>query len=330
MKTFNILVVGCGSIGQRHARLLSARKDVKLYIADTVEENRKYCQEKFSVAEAFEDYLEALKKGMDGVFICVPTDLHVPFAKQALDSGACVLIEKPVGLSAAEAEVLIDYPNADKRIQIGYMNRYNAQLQKIKQLIDSGSLGNILYANASVYTYGTLLFAKTPFREHEKWALIRDYTHEIDFLLYLLGPAEEVAAMGATLGDLDHLPSPNVVEIISRFCSGAIGSIHMDYARYPDKRTMEIIGDIGSIEFSINEGLIRYYHRDKKGFREEREPFIRDDMFSDQIETIIGMIKKEVNPMVSLADGIAALRFCEAAITSSVEKKYVTIKRGVE
>lgn len=325
MNTYKILVVGCGSIGQRHARLLSARKDVKLYIADRLEENREYCQENFSVIEAFEDYSLALKEGMDGVFICVPTGLHIPFAKLALDSGACVLIEKPVGLSVAEAEVLKNYPDADKRIQIGYMNRYNVQLQKIKQLIDSGALGKILYANASVYTYGTLLFAKTPFRDHEEWALIRDYTHEIDFLLYLLGPAEEIVAMSATLGDLDHLPSPNIVEITSRFCSGAIGSIHMDYARYPDKRTMEIIGDIGSIEFSLNEGLLRYYHKDKKGFREEREPFIRDDMFSDQIETMIGMIKKEVAPIVSLNDGIEALRFCEAAITSSVEKRFVSL-----
>jgi len=188
-------------------------------------------------------------------------------------------------------------------------------------------LGNILYANASVYTYGTLLFAKTPFREHEEWALIRDYTHEIDFLLYLLGPAEEVVSMSATLGDFDHLPTPNIVEITSRFCSGAIGSIHMDYARYPDKRTMEIVGDIGSIEFYINEGILRIYHKDKKGFREEREPFIRDDMFRDQIETLIGMIKKEVKPMVSLNDGIEALRFCEAAIVSSIERRFVTLKR---
>jgi len=234
MQAYKILVVGCGSIGQRHARLLSVRKDVELYVADTLEENRNYCQENFSVKGAFEDYNLALKRGMDGVFICVPTELHVPLAKQALTAGACVLIEKPVGLSVAEVEILKEFPDAEDRIQIGYMNRYSSQLHKVKQLIDSGDLGNILYANASVYTYGTLLHAKTAFRDHEKWALIRDYTHEIDFLLYLLGPAEEVVAMSATLGEFDHLPSPNIVEITSRFRSGAIGSIHMDYARYPD------------------------------------------------------------------------------------------------
>ena len=73
MNTYKILVIGCGSIGQRYARLLSARKDVELYIADTLEENRKYCLENFRVKKAFEDYSQALEEGMDGVFICVPT-----------------------------------------------------------------------------------------------------------------------------------------------------------------------------------------------------------------------------------------------------------------
>jgi D-apiose dehydrogenase len=327
MRKYKILVAGCGSIGQRHARLLSARRDVELYLTDVSRDNTRYCQEHFAVKEAFDDYSRALEYGMDGVFICVPTELHVPFAKQALSAGAYVMIEKPVGLSVAETESLWDFPDAESRIQIGYTGRYASQLIQVKRMVENGELGNLVYANASVYTYGTLLHARTPFRDKESWSLIRDYTHEIDFMFYLLGSAEEVVAMSATLGDLDHLPRPNVVEIVSRYRSGVIGSIHMDYARYPDKRTLELVGDRGSVELYLNDGIVRFYDKDSKGFREEREPFIRDDLFVAQIETVIGMIKKEAKPIVSLRDGIEALRFCEAAIASSDKRKFVRLER---
>ena len=328
MRKYKILVAGCGSIGQRHARLLSMRRDVELYVTDVSEENRDYCLNHFDVKESFKDYEHALEYGMDGVFICVPTELYVPFAKKALSAEACVMIEKPVAMSAAEAEVLREFADAEDRIQIGYTGRYAGQLTQVKRAIEDGALGNVVYANASVYTYGTLLHARTPFRDSESWSLVRDYTHEIDFLLYLLGPAEEVVSMSATLGELEHLPHPNIVEIISRFRSGAIGAIHMDYARYPDKRTLEVVGDKGSVELYMNDGIIRFYHKDEKGFREDRVPFIRDDLFMAQIDTVIGMIKKEAKPEVSLHDGIEALKFADAVIQSSVDGNFVRLERG--
>lgn len=325
MNKLKILVAGCGSIGQRHARLLSIRRDVELYIADVSRENREFCTSNFDVKDAFEKYEDGLEYGMDGVFVCVPTELHVPFAKQALSTDACVLIEKPVGLAVSEAEELLGFADSENRIQIGYTGRYASQLVQVKQLIENGALGNVVYANASVYTYGTLLHARTPFRDHEAWSLVRDYTHEIDFLLYLLGPVSEVVAMSATLGEFDHLPQPNVIEIISRFRSGVVGSIHMDYARYPDKRTLEVVGDSGSVELFLNDGIFRTYDKDEKGFREEREPFIRDNLFIDQIETVVGMIEKKAKPRVTLAEGIEALRFSEAVITSAEQGNFVRL-----
>ncbi|MDO8685934.1 MAG: Gfo/Idh/MocA family oxidoreductase, partial [Clostridiales bacterium] len=239
-----ILVAGCGSIGQRHARLLSQRCDTAVYVADPLKVNINACKTVARIEGDFSDYRDALNEKMDGVFICTPNNTHVDIAIDAIESGSHVFIEKPVATSVAEAEKLLRYEKKEKRkILVGYMNRFSDQLQEVKEMINKCELGNIVYANASVYTFATLLCAKTDYRDKQEWSLIGDYTHEIDFLRYLIGEVEEIVAIADTLGMLEHMPKPNVAEIMLRFSNKAIGSIHMDCVRMPDKRTLEVIGD---------------------------------------------------------------------------------------
>lgn len=323
---YRILVIGCGSIGQRHARLLSQRQDISLFIADSIQKNIDDCMSVATVDGFFPDYRDALKEKMDGVFICTPNDSHVDIAIDSLESSAYVLIEKPVSTSVNEAMKLLKYDTMDnKRILIGYMNRFNSQLQELKQIIDRNDLGNIVYTNASVYTYGTLLHAKTNFRDSQEWVLIGDYTHEIDFLVYLIGDIKEVISMSDTLGELEHTPKPNVVEVMLRFHNRAIGSIHMDYIRLPDKRTLEVIGDRGSVELFLNDGVLRFYEKDKVGFRESRTPFIRDDLFCRQIDNFIGIMNGVQKPMTTLNEGINIMNVSNAIIKSCVERRFINV-----
>ncbi len=326
-KIFKILVVGCGSVGQRHARLLSNRDDVDLYTADTVGANLEECRNAASVKEEFADYKDGLAKKMDGVIICTPNEMHADMALHSLSSGACVLIEKPVAVSVEEACKLKRYEKAPKsRVLVGYMNRFNSQLQEIKDMADQGVFGNIVYASACVYTYPTLIYARTDYRLSSKWSLILDYTHEIDFLRFILGEVKEVAAMADVLGELEKKPVPNVLELILRFDNRAIGHVHMDYVRDPDKRMLELVGDKASVEFYLNEGIIRIYNKERKGYEERRIQFIRDELFIRQIDNFIGMIREEQEPMVSLNDGIEVLRIAEAAIKSCSERRFVNVR----
>ncbi len=326
-KNVNILVIGCGSIGQRHAKLLSQRKDTRIFVADPLEENISECRKNVRIEKSFSDYRDALNEKIDGAFICTPNNMHVSMALDCLNSGACVLIEKPAATSSDEAEKLLPYDNGPKkRIMIGYMNRFNEQLQEVKHMVDHGELGNIAYFNASVYTYATLLYAKTNYREEQNWSLIIDYTHEIDFARYLIGEADEVFAMADALGNQKHMARPNICEIMLRFKNRAIGTIHMDYIRDPEKRALEVIGDKGSIELYLSDGILRIYNNGIKGFREIRNPFIRDQLFIKQIDNFINMIFGEEEPKVNLADGIAAIKIAESAIMSCKENKPIKLE----
>lgn len=325
-KKYNILVIGCGSIGQRHARLLSQRTDTNVYIADTLAANVDACKKTSRIEGSFADYKDALEEGMDGAFICTPNDMHVKMALDCLQNGTKVLIEKPVSNSVAEAQNLFNYEKvSNEDILVGYTLRFSNQIQEVKNIIDRGQLGNIVYANASVYTYATLLNAKTNYREKQEWTLVGDYTHEIDLLRYLIGDVNEVFAMAGSLGDLEHKANPNIFEIMLKFENMAIGNIHMDYVRDPEKRSLEIIGDKGSLELYINDGILRLYKSGERGFKEIRTPLVRDDLFIRQIENFIGMIRGEEKPRTTLKDGISAIKIAEAAIKSCVERRIVNI-----
>jgi predicted dehydrogenase len=122
MDRYRILVVGCGSIGQRHARLLSERKNIDLFIADSSPECRAACAAVADAKEVFSEFDKALACQPDGVFICTPNYLHVEMAGQALDAGACVLLEKPVADTLAEARRLAAH-SANGKVAVGYAGR---------------------------------------------------------------------------------------------------------------------------------------------------------------------------------------------------------------
>jgi len=326
MRQFTILVAGCGSIGQRHARLLAERKDVDLLLADPAPANLQACAAVASARETFTRYGEALQRKPDGVFICSPNRFHVDMALQAVDAGAGVLLEKPVADTVADARRLLAVDaGARKKIAVGYTGRFDKLLRQIRDRVAAGELGTIAYANASVYTYNTLLCAKTDYREKQDWVLIVDYTHEIDFLRFILGDVIEVATMAGRVGNLAHMANPNVIEMLLRFQCGTLGSIHMDYVRHPEKRTLELVGDKKSLEFYMPKGLLRVYTHGQDDVEEINVPFGRDDLFRDQIANFLGVLDGTQSPLVTLEDGIKALDVAETAITACREKRTVRI-----
>ena len=319
-----ILVIGCGSIGRRHARLLSERKDVRLLLADSNAHSLKEAASESRCVKAYARYTDALSDRVHGAIICTPDALHVDMAEKVLLSGACALIEKPAAVNAAQASRLMTLER-EQSILVGYMGRFHPQLGQVKAMLEGGELGTILYGNASVYTYGTLLCAKSAYRDTERWSLVIDYTHEIDFLNYLLGRVSLVAALCSSLGGLEHRPDPNMLQIMLRYASGALGSIHMDYVRYPDKRTLEIVGDRGSVELYMNEGLLRISRPGQEGFQEIRYPYHRDDLFRKEHQHFIDLIEGKAAPAVGLRDGIEALKVADAVIESCEKGCFVSL-----
>src|SRR5437879_1548537 len=106
----NIAVAGAGSFGREHLRTLSTMKDISIVgVADTNMAAATAAAEEFGARRTYPDAFEMFNKlKPDGCVIATPGHTHVPIACEALRLGIPILLEKPVGLSAVDAELLIE------------------------------------------------------------------------------------------------------------------------------------------------------------------------------------------------------------------------------
>lgn len=316
-----VLVVGLGSIGARHSRLLSDRDDVELSICDAVDANRAQAKSTFAAPPAaeFSDYAAALDAQPDIVFICTPNHLHVPMGLVAIEHGVDIFVEKPVSDSLDEARKLVDAAeSAGRFLQVGYMLRLDEGLRKLKHIVDSGGVGNLVGGRAMIGTYITLLNAKSPDRDKQPYSLVVDYTHELDFIRWFFGEVADVAAMSARLGDLELKPPPNIFQMILKMQSGALVQVHMDYVQFPQRRIFEIYGDRGTLSYDFMTGEIRHYHFQKEHQWEDISvpPMGErwDDLFRLEHKNILSSRASGAAPLVSGADGLAALEVAARVI----------------
>jgi predicted dehydrogenase len=318
-----ILVTGLGSIGQRHARLLSERADVELSICDAADEHRAQAKSTFATPPAAEytDYAAALNAQPDIVFLCTPNHLHVPMGLAAIENGVDVFVEKPVSDSLDEARKLVDAAeSAGRFLQVGYMLRLDEGLQKLKHIVEGGGVGNLVGGRAMIGTYITLLNAKSPDRDKNPYSLVVDYTHELDFIRWFFGEVADATAMSARLGDLELKPPPNIFQMILKMQSGALVQVHMDYVQFPQRRIFEIYGDRGTLSYDFMTGEIRHYHFQKEHQWEDISvpPMGErwDDLFRAEHTAILQARAGGIPPLVSGADGLAALQIAERAINA--------------
>lgn len=324
-KTPSILVAGLGSIGQRHATLIAERNDVKLLVCDPVAAYRKQaaekCQRPFDAE--FDDYTQALAAKPDITMICTPNSLHVPMGLKAIEAGSNVLVEKPVSDQFAPANELINAAQkAGRMLHVGYMLRFEHGLRHMKQMVSQGTLGNIAGARAMIGTYITLLNGKTPERVNSPYAIVVDYTHELDFIRWILGDVKDVMATGATRGELELKGKPNIVQMLMTLNSGALVQVHMDFIQYPQRRSFEIYGDKGTLAYDFMTGEMRHYNFGPKhewqDIKLPMDPVKRwDNLYRDQLEALIQSHVNKQPPAVTGRDGIEALRIAHAIIRAA-------------
>jgi predicted dehydrogenase len=134
-KIVRVGVVGVGSLGQHHARNYAGIDGVKLTAVSDVSEARKEIADKYG-AEFFTDYRKMIDK-VDAVSIVVPTTQHFEVAKFFLEHDKHILLEKPMTVTAKEAEDLINiYKTKEKQLifQVGHIERFNNAIRKLEEL----------------------------------------------------------------------------------------------------------------------------------------------------------------------------------------------------
>jgi predicted dehydrogenase len=149
-----VAVVGYGYWGSKHVRVLNSIPDVDVTVVDGHPDRLTEAAGQFPnarLAACLGDVLD----DVDAVLVATPPGSHAGIARQALEAGKHVLVEKPLTTSVEDAEMLVDLAAArGVQIMVGHTFEYNPAVWKLRELVSSGDLGRILYIDTARLSLG--------------------------------------------------------------------------------------------------------------------------------------------------------------------------------
>ena len=330
-ENMKILVVGCGSIGERHIRNLTMLSVGKIIACDTNPERLVFITEKYGIQETYTELQEAIDQEIDAVLICTPPNSHIPIAVKAVGSKAHVFIEKPMSNSLDGVDELIKRASKNGLIIcVGYNFRFHRGLELVKNMLDRGEIGTILSARAE---FGQYLPDWRPWQDYMQsytakkdlgGGIILDGSHEIDYMCWLLGDVDEIFCFTGKVSSLE-VETEDATEILLKFKSGAIGEVHLDFVRRDYSRTCEIIGETGTIKWSYQDRLVKVYSVDVGGWKAFNIKADPTDMYMQEMQHFINCVKFRETPLVDGIEGKKTLRIALLAKKSAEIKQVIDV-----
>ena len=203
-------------------------------ICDLDDDRRNAMSARYPNAAAYADYADMLADDtLDAVVVATPVPTHYALAKQALEAGKHVFVEKPPAMRAAEMDELVELAEqADRVLMPGHLLLYHPGVQKLKELVDAGELGEVLCVYGNRQNLGIV---RT--NENALWSL---GVHDLSVILYLLDEDPEIAVANGR----DFL-TPGVEDVVFcylRFPSGKIAHMHLSWLDPHKMRKMTVVG----------------------------------------------------------------------------------------
>ncbi|HET7036994.1 MAG TPA: Gfo/Idh/MocA family oxidoreductase [Thermomicrobiaceae bacterium] len=238
-----LAVIGCGYWGSKHTRVIWEMPQARLAMAvDQSQERRDYLREKYGSVEVTGDAEAAFNSDdVNGVVIATPVSTHFELARQALLAGKHVLVEKPMVTRSSEAEELIALAEARQLVlMVGHTYEYHPAVTYLRNLIRSGSLGQIHYINSSRLNLG--LFQPDT---NVLWDLA---PHDLSIIFSLLGQAP--VSVSAT-GQCHILPQvEDVAYALVRLANGVTAHVHVSWLDPVKVRQVTVVGSTGMAVFN--------------------------------------------------------------------------------
>jgi predicted dehydrogenase len=264
-RPLRVAVAGLGYWGPNIARNLAALPDVELaWCCDESEASRERHAAAFPSTRFTGDLDEVLADDtVDAVALATPVPTHAALALRVLAAGKHCFVEKPMAQSAADAEAVLSAArDAGRTLMVGHLLEYHPGVVKLKQLIDEGELGRVLYI------YGNRLnLGKLRADENALWSL---GAHDVSVLLRLAGEEpHEVEARGESYM---REGVEDVVFCFLRFPSGLSAHLHLSWLDPHKERRFTVVGQsrMATFDDMALEGKITVYD---KGFDEQANSY---------------------------------------------------------
>jgi len=315
--------IGTGNWGKNLLRNLALMAQVDLVaVADLDPSQREKVRSQYPDIEVCEEAgLVLADPNIEAVVIATPPRTHYDLASQAIAQGKHVFVEKPMTLSAADAEKLVEQAESAERIlMVGHILEHHPAFEHLKGLIDAGELGDLLYAYSTRVNLGVV--------RRDENALWSFAPHDISVVLMFFG--EEPARVQCTGQAYLHKGVEDVAFLTLHFASGKMAHIHVSWLD-PHKirritlvgsRKMAVLDDMASSEkirifdkgVEFKGGYVGYGEDLSLRFGDIVIPYVKmREPLRTELERFVESIRTGRAPISDGRDGLRVVKVLEAA-----------------
>jgi len=331
----NVGVIGYGYWGPNMVRNFYANKDAKVvWVCDLSKDRLALVEAGYPTVKTTTDHKDIMKDtGVDAVVISTPVSAHFPLAQEALENGKSVLLEKPMTSTLEQSEKLVELAAKKKKtLMVDHTFLYTGAVRKMRELVDSGELGDIYYFDSVRVNLG--LF------QHDVNVIWDLAPHDFSIMDFLLQKDPEmVSAVGVShLGDLE-----NIAYVTVQYPGNLLGHLHVNWLAPVKVRTTLIGGTKKMIVYDDNEPSEKIKIYDKGvSYSEKKEDVYQmlvqyrsGDMLAPKLQPTeaLKLVSKEFTDSINenrkpLTDGVAGLRVVKLleSANESIRQKGKVIK----
>ncbi len=325
--THSVLIVGVGSIGERHLRCFAATGRARLALCEVNPTLRTAVAERYGV-ESFAKLDDALAAGPSAVVICTPAHLHLSMALAAARAGAHLLIEKPLSTSL---EGLEDLRQActQRTAAVAYVYRAHPALVPMREAIRSGRFGEpveIVVKCGQHFPLYRPAYREIYYRDRATGGgAVQDaITHMMNAGEWLVGPVDRLVA------DLDHkvlegVTVEDTVHVLTRH-GEVMGCFSLNQHQAPNETAITVVCRNGTVRFEAHVSRWRWMTEPGGVWHDEPcAPVERDTPFIRQAEAFLDAVEGKHPPLCSLDEGAQTLRVNLAILASAEAGAWQTL-----
>ncbi|HEX9907858.1 MAG TPA: Gfo/Idh/MocA family oxidoreductase [Thermoplasmata archaeon] len=321
-------VIGVGSMGQNHARILS-EMGLLGCVADSSADIAKFVGGKYSVKH-FSNYQELLKSGVDAVVVVTPTTTHEKIASEAIRAGKHVLLEKPM---TGSSKTLSDVTKLARKAKVvlagGFTERHNPVVAFAKQSLQSNEFGELI-------TAATRRVSSLPTRIRDVGVVMDLGVHDIDVVQHVVGKkAKAVYALGGRGKGTKYEDHANVLIDFER---GTTGFVEVNWLTPMKVRKLALTCSRNFVEVDYMDQSALVSSSSFKPFESgnlynvplefdvRRIAIKKEEPLKRELADFLNAIKSNKDPLVTGESAIETLRIAEAALESMATGNKVEVK----
>jgi predicted dehydrogenase len=327
----NVVVVGLGSIGERHVRnlLKLGQSQITVVRRDPAKRPRTLQGTEFRTVTSLQ---AALDERPPAVIVANPTALHDEVVWRAVDGGIHVLLEVPA------SHALEGLDRADRRaretgaqVVVAHNLRFHPALRAIHAAVHDGAIGQPLYTRAQFGEYLPACHAWEDYRgRYEARAdlgggVMLTSIHELDHAYWLCGPVAAVTCVARTIHF--SIDVEDVAMMILEHRSGVLSEIELDFVQRTYRRSLQVTGVDGTIEWELLGDRVRLFEARTNQWQDlvVLDGYDFNETYLDELRHFAAVMRGSESPHVGLADARHVLEAGLAALQSSKERRRVEV-----